>query len=817
MRLLLRFFGWIFALGTVLFLVGIAGAAGLFWHFSKDLPDYSQLQDYEPPVMTRVHATDGALVAEYARERRLYLPIQAIPKLVLHAFIAAEDKSFYDHGGLDFSGIARAGLLLVQNYGSGKRPQGASTITQQVAKNFLLTNEASFERKIKEALLALKIERTYSKDKILELYLNEIFLGFSAYGVAAASLLYFDKSVHELTPAEAAYLAALPKGPNNYHPFRQRERAIERRNYVLDRMVEDNYLKREDGEKSKKEPLAVTPRATGAHIFAAEYFAEEVRRDLNERYGEKKLYEGGLSVRTTLDPKLQSMARKTLTDGMVKFDETQGYRGAIQKVDISGDWGVKIAEVKAYSDVPWRIAVVLEVSDQAAQIGLQPARDPGGAVSKDRAIANLALDGVKWARAATGNRAVPTKVSQVLAPGDVIYVEVLDKDAGKYRLRQIPEISGAMVAMDPWTGRVLAMVGGFSFEQSQFNRATQALRQPGSSFKPFVYAAALDNGYTPSTVVMDAPIEVDTGSGGVWKPENYSHKFYGPQTLRFGIEHSRNVMTVRLAQDVGMPLIAEYAKRFGVYDDMPTYLSFALGSGETTVMRMVSAYSMFANGGKRIKPTLIDRIQDRYGHTIFKHDQRECRGCQADKWANQNEPSMVDRREQVLDPMTAYQITSMMEGVVQRGTATVVREVGKPVAGKTGTTNDEKDVWFVGFSPDMTVGVYLGYDKPRQISARATGGGIAAPIVKDFLKLALADKPAVPFRVPPGIKLIRIDPKSGMRIAAGSPGGLLEAFKPGTAPPDSYSIIGYQDGEARPGLSVSPDADRVVPTARGLY
>jgi penicillin-binding protein 1A len=817
MRLLLRFFGWIFALGTVLFLVGIAGAAGLFWHFSKDLPDYSQLQDYEPPVMTRVHASDGALVAEYARERRLYLPIQAIPKLVLHAFIAAEDKSFYEHGGLDFSGIARAGLLLVQNYGSGKRPQGASTITQQVAKNFLLTNEASFERKIKEALLALKIERTYSKDKILELYLNEIFLGFSSYGVAAASLLYFDKSVHELTAAEAAYLAALPKGPNNYHPFRQRERAIERRNYVLDRMVEDNYLKREEGEKSKKEPLAITPRSTGAHIFAAEYFAEEVRRDLNDRYGEKKLYEGGLSVRTTLDPKLQSMARKTLTDGMVKFDETQGYRGAIQKVDVSGDWGVKIAEVKAYSDVPWKIAVVLEVSDQAARIGLQPARDPGGAVSKERTIANLPLDGVKWARPATGNRAAPTKVSQVLAPGDVIYVEVLDKDAGKYRLRQIPEISGGMVAMDPWTGRVLAMVGGFSFDQSQFNRATQALRQPGSSFKPFVYAAALDNGYTPSTVVMDAPIEVDTGSGGVWKPENYSHKFYGPQTLRFGIEHSRNVMTVRLAQDVGMPLIAEYAKRFGVYDDMPTYLSFALGSGETTVMRMVSAYSMFANGGKRIKPTLIDRIQDRYGHTIFKHDQRECRGCQADKWAGQNEPSMVDRREQVLDPMTAYQITSMMEGVVQRGTATVVREVGKPVAGKTGTTNDEKDVWFVGFSPDMTVGVYLGYDKPRQISARATGGGIAAPIVKDFLKLALADKPAVPFRVPPGIKLIRIDPKSGMRIAAGSPGGLLEAFKPGTAPPDSYSIIGYQDGgEGRP-TAVSPDADRVVPTARGLY
>src|SRR3954470_24477648 len=823
MKLLLRFLGWIFAVGTVLFLVGIAAAAGLFWHFSKDLPDYSQLQDYEPPVMTRVHASDGALVAEYARERRLYLPIQAIPKLVLNAFIAAEDKSFYEHGGLDFQGILRASVFMVQNYGTGRRPQGASTITQQVAKNFLLTNEASFERKIKEALLALKIERTYSKEKILELYLNEIFLGLGAYGIAAASLLYFDKSVHELTAAEAAYLAALPKGPNNYHPFRARERAIERRNYVLDRMIEDGYLKREDGEKAKKEPLVVTTRATSGHIFAAEYFAEEVRRDLNDRYGEKKLYEGGLSVRTTLDPKIQVMARKALVDGLVRYDESEGYRGPVAKLEIAGDWGVKLADQKALSDVqPWRLAVVLETNDQSARIGLQPGRDPGGAVSKDRLIGNIVIEGVKWAKAATGNRATPSKVTQVLSPGDVVYVELTDKDAGKYRLRQVPEISGGLVAMDPWTGRVVAMAGGFSFDQSQFNRATQALRQPGSAFKPFVYAAALDNGYTPSTVVMDAPIEIDQGAGGgVWKPENYSHKFYGPQTLRFGIEHSRNVMTVRLAQDVGMPLIAEYAKRFGVYDDLPAYLSFALGAGETTVMRMVTAYSMFANGGKRIKPTLIDRIQDRYGHTIFRHDQRECRGCDADKWANQPEPSLVDRREQVLDPMTAYQITSMMEGVVQRGTAAGAgfqREIGKPIAGKTGTTNDEKDVWFVGFSPDIAVGVYLGYDKPRHIARGASGGHTAAPIVKDFLKLALADKPGVPFRVPPGLKLIRIDPKSGMRIAAGSPGGLLEAFKPGTAPPDNYPIVGYEgQGEARPSFfGVSPEADRAV-SRGGLY
>ena len=822
MKLLLRFFGWIFAVGTVVFLVAVAGAAGMFWHFSKDLPDYSTLQAYEPPVMTRVHASNGALLAEYARERRLFLPIQAVPKLVKNAFIAAEDKSFYEHGGLDFQGIARATLFMVQNYGTGKRPQGASTITQQVAKNFLLTPEATFERKVKEALLALKIERTYSKDKILELYLNEIFLGLNAYGIAAASLLYFDKSVHELTPAEAAYLAALPKGPNNYHPFRRRDEAIARRNYVLDRMMEDGYLKREDGDKAKKEPLAVTPRPTGAHIFAAEYFAEEVRRDLNDRFGEQKLYEGGLSVRTTLDPKLQVIARKALVDGLVRFDETQGYRGAVAKVDIAGDWGPKVADVKALSDVaPWRLAVVLESNDQSARVGLQPGREPSGAVSKERAIGIVPIEGVKWAKPPTGpdRYRAPSKVGQVLNPGDVVYVELVDKDAGKYRLRQVPEISGALVVMDPWTGRVLALAGGFSFDQSQFNRATQALRQPGSSFKPFVYAAALDNGYTPSTVVMDAPIEIDQGpGGGVWKPENYSKKFYGPQTLRFGLEQSRNVMTVRLAQDVGMPLIAEYAKRFGVYDDLPQYLSFALGAGETTVMRMVSAYSMFANGGKRIKPTLIDRIQDRYGKTIFKHDQRECKACDVAKWQNQPEPAMTDRREQVIDPMTAYQVTSLMEGVVQRGTATVVREVGKPIAGKTGTTNDEKDVWFIGFSPDLTVGAYMGYDKPRHITGGASGGHTAAPMVRDFLKAALADKPAVPFRVPAGIKLIRIDPKSGTRLAAGATGGLLEAFKPGTAPPDSYSIVTTEGGDpSRSFFSVSPEADRAVQRGNGLY
>jgi penicillin-binding protein 1A len=769
------------------------------------------------------------LLGEYSKERRLYLPIQAVPKLVINAFLAAEDKNFYEHGGIDYSGMARAALLYAQNFGSNRRPQGASTITQQVAKNFLLTNEVSFTRKIKEALLAMRIERAYSKDRILELYLNEIYLGLGAYGIAAASLVYFDKSVNELTVAEAAYLAALPKAPAALHPIRNRDRAVERRNYVVDRMLENGWIKQADSDKARKDPMLVTSRTNAAHIFAGEYFAEEVRRDVFERYGEKKLYEGGLSVRTTLDPKLQVMARKTMTAGLVNFDEAQGWRGATNKLDITGDWGVKLADVKSLSDIsPWRLAVVLETSDQSARIGFQPGRELGGAVLKDRQTGNITIDGVKWAKAASGptKGRAPTTVSQVLSPGDIIYADpLLTKEGnvveGQFRLRQLPEVSGAMVAMDPWTGRVVAMVGGFSFDQSQFNRATQAYRQPGSSFKPLVYSAAMDNGYTPSTVVVDAPIEIDQGQGaGVWRPENYSTgKYDGPMTLRNALRLSKNTVTVRLAQDIGMPLIGEYAKRFGVYDELPNYLSYALGAGETTVMRMVTAYSMFANGGRRVKSTLIDRIQDRYGRTIFKHDARECRGCDAGEWKNQPEPQLVDRREQVLDAMTAYQITSMMEGVVQAGTATIVREVGKPIAGKTGTTNDEKDAWFIGFSPDLVVGIYVGYDKPRNLGRGGTGGHLAAPIAKDFLKLALADKPAVPFRVPAGIKLIRVDAKSGMRAGPGDGGRtVLEAFKPGTAPPDNYAVIGVADSEGR-SLTVSPDVDRNImrPGTGGLY
>ena len=829
MKRLMRIFGFLFATGTVVFLAAVAAAAGLLWHFSQDLPDYSQLQDYEPPVMTRVHAVDGALLAEYSKERRLYLPIQAVPKLVINAFLAAEDKNFYDHGGVDFTGMARAAVAYVEHFGSNRRPQGASTITQQVAKNFLLNNEVSFTRKIKEALLAMRIERAYSKDKILELYLNEIYLGSGTYGIAAASLVYFDKSVNELTISEAAYLAALPKMPGSLHPVRNHDRAIERRNYVIDRLQENGWIQQADADAARKAPLAVANRANGAKTFAGEYFAEEVRRDIFERYGEKKLYEGGLSVRTTLDPKIQVMARKTMAAGLVNYDEAQGYRGAVSKLDISSDWGVKLADVKSLADIsPWRMAVVLETSDQSARIGFQPGRELGGAVAKERQTGLITLDGVRWTKVASGamRGKTPTSVAQVLSRGDVIYADPLFKDGnpveGQYRLRQLPEISGAMVVMDPWTGRVLAMVGGFSFDQSQFNRATQAYRQPGSTIKPIVYASALDNGYTPATIEVDAPIEIDQGQGGgVWRPENFSVGHYrGPITLREALKWSVNTVTVRLAQDIGMPLISEYARRLGVYDELPNYLSYALGTGETTVIRMVTAYSMIANGGRRVKPTLIDRIQDRYGRTVFRHDARECRGCDAPQgWKNQPEPQLVDHREQVLDTLTAYQITSMMEGVVQGGTASVVREVGKPIAGKTGTTTDEKDVWFVGFSPDLVVGLYLGYDKPRSLGNAAQGGRTAAPIARDFMKLALAEKPAIPFRIPAGIKLVRIDPKTGMRATPGAGGAsFLEAFKPGTSPSDDDSVMGVADSDGR-SAAISADADRTLirPGTGGLY
>ncbi|GEP06276.1 penicillin-binding protein 1A [Methylobacterium oxalidis] len=807
MRFILRFFGFLFSAGAVVFVLLATAGAFFYWKYSQDLPDHAALANYEPPVMTRLHAADGSLLAEYARERRLYLPIQAMPKIVVAAFLSAEDKNFYKHGGIDPEGIVRAVLT---NAKSGKK-QGASTITQQVAKNFLLSSEQTYDRKIKEALIALRIEATYSKDKILELYLNEIFLGTivpgrNLHGVAAAALDYFGKSVHELTINEAAYLAALPKGPNNYHPYRKTQAALDRRNEIIGLMAQNGYITREEADAARKMALGVNPRVAFPNAANANYFTEEVRREISERYGEKKLYEGGLSVRATLDPKMQAWARKALVDGLIRYDQQHGWRGPQTRVDLTGrDWGMAVAEVPALGDVaPWRLAVVLSTSGGSVQVGLQPRREASGAVAKERETGTIPPEGMRWIGRGAGS----------LAPGDVVYVEALEGGRNQFRLRQKPELSGAIVAMDPYTGRVHAMVGGFSFDESEFNRATQAQRQPGSSFKPIVYSAALDNGYTPSSIVQDSPITIEAGPGQeAWTPSNYDGKSGGPHTLRYGIEHSKNLMTVRLAKDVGMPLIAEYARRFGVYDDMLPVLPMSLGAGETTVMRMVTAYSMLANGGRRIRPTLIDRIQDRTGETIYRHDNRKCVGCDAEKWSGQDEPKLVDDSEQVLDPLTAYQMVSIMEGVVQRGTATILKQIGKPLAGKTGTTNDAKDAWFVGFSPDLAVGVYLGFDKPRSLGDRATGGGLAAPIVLEFLKNALKDKPPTPFRVPPGIKLIRVNVASGMRAGSGEGGGtILEAFKPGTAPPDAYVA---QPAAPPPG-AVPPDADRAA-QAGGLY
>ncbi|MGD9544689.1 MAG: penicillin-binding protein 1A [Methylocystis sp.] len=801
MRMLARFLGFVFATGTIVFLIGAIAVAGLVYYFSKDLPDTAQLHDYEPPVTTRLHAGDGSILAEYSHERRLFLPSSAIPQLVKQAFISAEDKNFYNHMGVDPEGVMRALTVLAQG---GRHMQGASTITQQVAKNFLVGNERSIERKVREALVAFRIEATYPKDKILELYLNEIYLGLGNYGVAAAALNYFNKSVNELTLAEAAYLAALPKAPSNYHPFQNRERAIERRNYVIDRLIADGYVTAEEGAKAKVEPLGVNPRVLSPNTYVAGYFAEEVRRQLLEQYSEKKLYEGGLSVRTTLDPKMQAWTRKALADGLVRFDEAHGFRGAMNHIDISSDWGATLATIPALGDVrPWRLAVVLDVSGEGARIGLQPGREKSGDVARERETGLLPPDGMRW----TGRNP-----RTALTAGDVIYVEPLAGRAGQYRLRQIPDISGAMVAMDPHTGRVFSMVGGFSFDQSEFNRATQALRQPGSAFKPFVYATALDNGYTPSSSILDEPISIQQADGTYWTPENFEGGHgTGAHPLRYGIEHSKNMMTVRLAKDVGMPLIAEYAKRFGVYDEMTPYLSMALGAGETTLLRMVTGYSMLANGGKRIKPTLIDRIQDRWGKTLYRHDERQCIGCDAARWENQLEPKLIDKREQVLDPLTAYQITSIMEGVIQRGTGVSIRAVGKHLAGKTGTTNDAKDLWFVGFSPDLAVGVFIGYDRPRSLGSHAQAAQFAAPIFRDFMTVALKDKPDTPFRVPPGIKLISVDVHSGLR-SSGS-GTILEAFKPGTAPPDSYS-----GGGGPRALDTPHDVDQQVGSGTGgLY
>jgi penicillin-binding protein 1A len=798
----------------------VAGGFYALHHFGRGLPDYKQLADYEPPMVTRIHAGDGRLMNEYATEKRIYVPIQAIPRRVVNAFLSAEDKNFYEHPGVDFVSLLRAVVTNLGNLGQGRRLVGASTITQQVAKNFLLTNEVSYERKVKEALLAFRIERTFSKERILDLYLNEIYLGGGSYGVAAAAMNYFNKPLDQLTIAEAAYLAALPKAPSNYHPVRRHAAAVARRNWVIGRLLNDGRITAEDAEEARQSPLETRERDE-TEVVDAEFFSEEVRRELVGLYGNDQLYQGGMSVRTTLDPRLQTVADRVLREGLLAYDRRHGWRGALTQValeDGNNDWQSRLAEIAPPAgSKPWQLAVVLDIGEKSAAIGLA-----------DGMQGQIPMSELTWARKWLKDQRYgekPKRPSDVLKAGDVVLVEAVAADeegnvyeAGNFGLRQLPQIDGGLVALDPHTGRVLAISGGFSYEQSQFNRATQARRQPGSAFKPFVYLAGLDSGFTPATLILDAPFVLDQGPGlGKWKPDNYSHKFYGPTPMRRGIEKSRNLMTVRLAQTIGMEKVAEYARRFGIDDNLQQVLSMSLGAGETTLMRMTTAYAMLVNGGKRITPSLIDRIQDRNGATIFRHDLRLCETCSRDYRLNTEPPELDDVREQIADPRSAYQIVSMLQGVVERGTGQRIKAVGKPLAGKTGTTNDYMDAWFVGFSPDLAVGVFTGFDSPRTLGRGEAGSAVAGPIFRDFMAEALKDQPAIPFRIPPGIRLVRLNAETGELARPGDRNVMLEAFKPDNLQTGQQVLIdgGYQPSGTQQGGNQARGSDSGL--SGGLY
>lgn len=750
------------------------------WKISSELPEYRQLAKYEPAVTTRLFAGDGQLLMEYATEKRLFVPEEKIPALVKNAFIAAEDKNFYTHSGIDYTGIARAIIGNLKNLGTGRRPAGASTITQQVAKNFLLSSEVSYVRKLKEAILATRIEQAFSKQHILELYLNEIYLGNRSYGVAAAALNYFGKSLNDLNVEEVAYLAALPKGPNNYNPKTKHDAAVGRRNWVIDRMLEEEYITEEEAEKAKAAPLETIDR-NNEFVDNAQYFSEEVRREVSRDFGDDALYEGGLIIRTTLDPKLQEIATKVFRREIKNYDLRHGWRGPVASIELNKDYQEAFAKVEMPkgADDTWEKALVLSADSGQAVIETE---------DKDKGVIPLAL--LSWARKPLKKQDVtasPKSAADVLKAGDVVFVEKADTKLIKaknlagnsYELRQVPNVEGAMIVMDPHTGKVLASVGGYSFDKSQFNRSTQARRQTGSAFKPFVYLTALENGYSPTDLILDAPFVLDQGAGlPKWKPENYSKKFYGLMTLREGIEKSRNLMTVRLAQDVGMDKVSEMARRIGVNPDLPKLLSMSLGAGDTRLIDMASAYSVIVNGGKKVTPYFIERIQDREGKTILKQDKRECDSCNVNTWQNQSIPELADTREQIVDPLSAYQMTSILEGVAVRGTGARLRNLHKHLAGKTGTTNENKDGWFMGFSPDLVVGVYIGFDEPRTLGRRETGAAVALPVFYNFMEQALAKQSDIPFRIPNGIKLVRINHETGRPATPSDNSVIVEALKP---------------------------------------
>ncbi|EPX80405.1 penicillin-binding protein 1A [Salipiger mucosus] len=788
-RFILSFFGAIFSVATLGVMMVALSIGAVFWIYGRDLPSHESLAQYTPPTISRIYSQEGRIIDEFAQERRLFTPADQIPDLVKQAFISAEDKNFYQHQGYDLRGIAAAGFEAVRSRGQNVR--GASTITQQVMKNFLLSGDRRAERKIKEIILASRLEETLSKDKILELYLNEIFLGQNSYGVTAAAQVYFNKTLTELAPHEAAFLASMPKAPSDFHPVRNADRLLARRNYVLREMEENGYI----DEATFKQELSQPLRSVQGGDFEPyqnslpprDYFTDEIRRQLTQDFGEGEFFSGGLSVRATLDPEMQEEAAESLRIALEQYDRGLGRwhgtgKSIPQEALVSEEaWREALSDVRVARDVmlesQWRPAVVLEVGDQQMRLGIEgvPVDDPRGNT--------VPRDDISWVRGSFRDN---------FEPGDVVHVRemITDSDGSfiRWTLRQVPKVQGGFMAMDVNTGRVLAMQGGFSYQNSVFNRATQAQRQPGSSFKPFVYASALDSGYAPSTIVIDAPIEIDTPQG-VWRPKNSSNTYYGPTPLRTGIEQSRNLMTIRLAQEIGMDTVGRYAERFGVYDNMGRVLANALGADETTLFKMISAYAMFANGGERVEPTLVDRVQDRYGRTVYNHEaergnERVCINCDDPNLPPGQGPTIRNNRDRIMDGVTAYQLTSMMQGVVKRGTASGVVDLPVPTAGKTGTTNDAKDVWFIGFTSNIVAGCYIGYDNPRPLGRGAYGASMCGPVFQRFMTKAVQKFGGGPFKVPEACQFIKIDRFTGARLSdsASGPNVVSECFRLGEEP-----------------------------------
>ncbi|TDE40746.1 penicillin-binding protein 1A [Antarcticimicrobium sediminis] len=795
LRFIFSFFGAIFSLITLSIFMVALGVGGVFWMYARDLPSHEALAQYRPATISRIYSGEGALIDEFAQERRLFTPSDEIPDLIKQAFISAEDKNFYQHKGYDPRGIAVAAFEAVRT--RGKTVRGASTITQQVMKNFLLSGDRKIARKIKEIVLAARLENTLDKEKILELYLNEIFLGQNSYGVTAAAQTYFNKTLGELAPHEAAFLASMPKAPSDFHPVRNKARLRQRRDYVLREMKENGIITPAVYEHEVALPLRSVQNGDFQSFRTAlpprDYFTDEIRRQLSEDFGEGEFFTGGFTVRATVDREMQVEAARSLREELEKYDRGRGvWHGTLgqipaDKLATEESWRAALSEMKAPRDVtlsaPWHLAVVLEVGKNDARIGIEGVDVAEGGdwiPAKDVLWARKRLDDGKLAKKAR-------VAGDLLELGDVVLVRrmVADKDGAfiRWTLRQVPEVQGGFMAMDVNTGRVIAMQGGFSYQDTVFNRATQAMRQPGSSFKPFVYAAALDSGYTPATIVVDAPIEIDTPQG-LWRPRNSSNKFYGPTPMRTGIEMSRNLMTIRLAQEVGMPVVASYAERFGVYDEMGPYLANSLGSEETTLYRMVAAYAMFANGGERVEPTLVDRIQDRFGKTIYRHDKRACADCDVATLPPGQPPRILSNRTRVMNAITAYQLTSMMRGVVERGTASGAVNLPVPTAGKTGTTNEARDVWFIGFTSNIVAGCYIGYDRPRPLGRGAYGASMCGPVFQSFMEKAVKKFGGGPFKVPPGGHFIKIDRYTGARLPDDASGQYVvaEYFRDGEEP-----------------------------------